>query len=149
MFSQIKMNILFVCFYGHTCGTWKFQGQGLNSSVSWDLQRPSPAALSTLDHLTHCNWLQIKPAPLQWPDGFLTNCTTGQTPKFKFFFFFLIWLCPWHVEVSSQGLTEPVSLQWLKTLLNFHLNLLVCVDVPQLYSALVSTIGQIRIVATF
>ena len=26
-------------FYGHTCGIWKFPGQGLNPSHSWDLCR--------------------------------------------------------------------------------------------------------------
>ena len=66
---------LFVClFKGHTCGIWKFPGQGLNWSLNWGLHQIQPASMT---YTIACSNARS-----------LTHWATTGTPVFFFFFFF-------------------------------------------------------------
>ena len=66
----------FFFFFGCHQGIWKFLGQGLNPSQSFDLGH----SCSNIRYLTHCAGLGIKPVPPQRQAGSLTHCATVGTP---------------------------------------------------------------------
>ena len=57
---------------GHTCGVWKFLGQGLHLKCNCNLFHSCDNAR----FLTHCAGPGIKPAPPQRPCWTLTCCAT-------------------------------------------------------------------------
>lgn len=72
---------LFIYFFGHTRGIWKFLGPGLNPSGSCNLRCSCRNAGSN-----HCSRPGTKPTPLQQPewlqlDSYLTHCATAGTPS--------------------------------------------------------------------
>ena len=79
--------ILFIClffffFYGHTCSTWKFPGQGLNLSHSCNLHCScgNTASFNTLHRVGEL--IYVSAATWAAEVGFLTYFIAAGTPKF-------------------------------------------------------------------
>ena len=86
-------------FYGHPQSIWKFSGQ----SKSKTQLQPSLQAEETLDPLTHCTGLGIKPAPLQRPELLQSATVPEQEVWVHLFFFFFVFLGlhPQHMDVPK------------------------------------------------
>ena len=77
-----KSRFAFVCllfFFGCIRGIWRFLGQGMNLSHSFDLHH----RCSNTGSLSHCPWAR------DWPHASTaTCCTTVRTPRIFFFLHF-------------------------------------------------------------
>ena len=77
MDAQFMGFFVFYLFFAHTCGMWRFLGQGLNLHHSNHLGRYSDSTRS------------------------LTRCATGELldSQFKRTLMYFYWSCRWHVEI--------------------------------------------------
>ena len=84
-YIMFTVSTLFFFFFGRPlpprCGIWKFPGQGLNLSWSFD-QCP---CCSHAGSLIHCTGLGIKLEPPQRQAGLLTHSNTAGIPIFTIF----------------------------------------------------------------
>ena len=77
---SIPIVFFFFLFYGCTCGVWKFPGQGLNPSHSCDLCH-SCSNVEFFNPLCWAgDWTCAFTVPWAGTIGFLTHCTTAETP---------------------------------------------------------------------
>ena len=106
---------LFICFflffYGHTCGTCKFQE--LNPSRSCHLHCSCGNAWSFNPLCWAEDGARTSVATQAAAVRFSSHCATAGTPEhtaFFFFFFFFLWPHPWHMEVPRLGVESKLQL---------------------------------------
>ena len=102
--SPLLYFVIFCLLYGHTHGTWKFPGQGSNSSHSCNLHHRYGNARSFNPLCLAGDQAHTSTALSATAVGFLTPCTTAGTPPL----------------LSSLEPPPPGSLPRLHSLSSFH-----------------------------